>query len=282
MVVLKSLGIISITALIFILIWFILLRIKMKQCTVIVLEGVDGAGKETQKDLLVLGLSHMGYDVLSISFPNYGHWQCFLVEMYLCGKFNKDPNKINPRLASFFYAFDRFVTMAELSKKINKNTILVLDRYSTSNLGFQLTKFKYFNGHETYDTESSIIDFLGYIYYLEHVIFGIPKISLTINLHIDPNFACDVLASRGNSKHSGEVDIHESNISMITKANKVYTYLEHCNFNNLGVNFGRWKRVCVNSAALVGDEIKMSYKNKMDINKEIICIVKEFLNSSNE
>ena len=53
----------------------------------IVLEGLDGSGKETQSKLLVDRLNKEGYKAIRVSFPNYGQPQCSMVEEYLKGNY---------------------------------------------------------------------------------------------------------------------------------------------------------------------------------------------------
>ena len=51
--------------------------------TLIVLEGIDGSGKETQASLLEKKLKEKGREVMHISFPDYESPSSALVKMYL-------------------------------------------------------------------------------------------------------------------------------------------------------------------------------------------------------
>ena len=75
--------------------------------TLIVLDGLDGCGKHTQTSILRLRLKDVGYNVESISFPDYESLSSGPVRMYLGGELGNDPEKISPYLCGEFYAVDR-------------------------------------------------------------------------------------------------------------------------------------------------------------------------------
>ena len=76
----------------------------------IVIEGVDFSGKETQSKLLVKKLNEMGYNAKMLSYPNYPSPACGAVNMYLNGEFGENANDINPYSASLFFAVDRIAS----------------------------------------------------------------------------------------------------------------------------------------------------------------------------
>ena len=80
----------------------------------IVIEGLDGSGKNTQTKLLVNYLkkvkdgSKSGGDVKYLSFPNYSSPSSSLVKMYLNSEFGKNPGDVNAYAAASFFAVDRY------------------------------------------------------------------------------------------------------------------------------------------------------------------------------
>lgn len=58
----------------------------------IIIEGTDGSGKQTQTNLLYENLLNLGYKVVKISFPNYKSNASFPVKMYLAGEFGANEN----------------------------------------------------------------------------------------------------------------------------------------------------------------------------------------------
>ena len=79
----------------------------------IVIEGSDGSGKETQTKKLYERLISEGKICKKISFPNYESEASAPVKMYLAGRFGKDAEKINPYPISTMYAIDRYASFKE-------------------------------------------------------------------------------------------------------------------------------------------------------------------------
>ena len=62
---------------------------------IIVIEGTDGSGKQTQAKLLKERLEHEGYAVYSTSFPNYPSDSSAAVRMYLNGQIKKQAKEFH-------------------------------------------------------------------------------------------------------------------------------------------------------------------------------------------
>ena len=69
----------------------------------IVIEWIDGTGKETQTNLLIKRIKEKGGKTAKTDFPQYGKKSAKMVEYYLNGKFGK-AEEVSPYLSSFFYA----------------------------------------------------------------------------------------------------------------------------------------------------------------------------------
>ena len=76
----------------------------------VVLEGLDGSGKQTQVSLLIDRLKDEGYNVYHLGYPDYDSKSSALVKMYLQGEIVDDAEKIGPYLASIFYTADRGIS----------------------------------------------------------------------------------------------------------------------------------------------------------------------------
>ena len=100
----------------------------------LVIEGIDGAGKQTQTSLLKEYLKSLGKKVVTQSFPNYGSDGCKPVQLYLDGKLSKTANEVNAYQSSVLFAVDRFCTMTQLKKTIDNDSVVVFDRYVSSNM----------------------------------------------------------------------------------------------------------------------------------------------------
>ena len=62
----------------------------------IVIDGLDGSGKETQANLLARHLTEKGFKVRVISFPMYESESSHLVKMYLGGALGSRPEDTTP------------------------------------------------------------------------------------------------------------------------------------------------------------------------------------------
>ena len=102
----------------------------------------NGSGKATQSAELVKRLNDAGRQVMHVSFPDYDSPSSALVKMYLHGDFGKNPSDVNPYASSLFYALDRFASYRTKWKDFyQQGGIVIADRYTTSNMVHQMTKF---------------------------------------------------------------------------------------------------------------------------------------------
>jgi len=109
--------------------------------TLIVLEGLDGAGKSTQLQCLAKALQTQGRAVRTISFPDYSDDSSALVRMYLSGEFGASPYDTNAYAASLLYAADRFASYRRYWREDYENGVIILaDRYAQSNIVHQMHK----------------------------------------------------------------------------------------------------------------------------------------------
>jgi len=67
----------------------------MGKGTVIVIEGTDGSGKQTQSEKLYKALLEMGLKVRKVQYPDYDSESSALVKMYLRGDFGMDPESVS-------------------------------------------------------------------------------------------------------------------------------------------------------------------------------------------
>lgn len=56
----------------------------------IVIDGTDGSGKQTQMEILEENLRKHNIEFKKVSFPNYNSPSSSLVKMYLSGEFGKE------------------------------------------------------------------------------------------------------------------------------------------------------------------------------------------------
>lgn len=110
----------------------------------LVLEGIDGSGKETQVKLLADKLKKLGHNVEMLDFPDYETEQGKKIGQFL----NHEIELTNEELARL-YAEDRKLHMPKLKAWLNEGKIVIADRYAYSNLAYQLangTDYNYLIG----------------------------------------------------------------------------------------------------------------------------------------
>lgn len=192
--------------------------------TLIVLEGIDGSGKETQASLLEKKLKEKGREVMHISFPDYKSPSSALVKMYLKGDFGKNPKDVNPYAASLFYAVDRFASYRMKWKDFyQRGGIIIADRYTTSNMVHQMTK---------YEDKKERKDFLSWLEKTEYEELELPVPDLVILLDIPLGVSENLVKER--ARQGGSMDIHEQHLDYLRKCHDAYQEL---------VNLYGWKRI---------------------------------------
>jgi len=92
----------------------------------VVIEGVDSSGKETQSNKLYDKIKGINLSVEKIVFPNYESSTSSLVKMYLNGNFGNNPDDVSPYTASAFFAVDRVGSMQSVWKEKLENADVVL------------------------------------------------------------------------------------------------------------------------------------------------------------
>ena len=217
----------------------------------IVIEGTDSSGKETQTKRLFEKLEEKGLKVKKISFPNYDSPACEPVKMYLAGAFGEDAMKVNPYPVSTMYAIDRYASFkTDWEKFYNEDGIIVTDRYVTSNMVHQASKIKDLDEKKQY---------LNWLEDLEYEKMGIPRPDLVIFLNMPTEMAVRLMAERKN-KITGEEkkDIHERD--------KEYLKESHANACKIA-NIYNWKEIKCND----GERIKTI----KEIGEEVFSLVEE-------
>lgn len=100
----------------------------------IVIDGTDGTGKQTQTELLLQRFLRDGNLSHSLDFPRYTENVAGKL-LYEALKENKhgDFLAISPKIASVIYAFDRMESAPQINEWLDSGAIVILDRYVTSN-----------------------------------------------------------------------------------------------------------------------------------------------------
>ncbi|MCH5301035.1 MAG: dTMP kinase [Ruminococcus sp.] len=180
----------------------------------IVIEGLDGSGKATQTKKINSYLTENNKPVLQVTFPDYDSPASSLVKMYLGGELGDNPNDVNAYAASSFYAVDRVASYLQNWKKDYENgTTILCDRYATSNIIYQMSKFPM----EKWD------NFIDWQYDFEYNKLGLPVPNKVIYLDVEPEVSQMLMLKRYNGDESKK-DIHEKNLNFLLTCRKSALY----------------------------------------------------------
>jgi dTMP kinase len=216
----------------------------------IVIEGTDSSGKQTQTELLYEKYKKMGKKVMKITFPNYESPSSSPVKMYLNGDFG-GVEEANIHAVSTMYAVDRYASFKTIWEEFyNSGGIIISDRYTTSNMVHQASKF---------DNKDEKDNYLEWLVDLEYEKMGIPKPDVVVFLDMPTEMAFKLMEDRKN-KITGEdkKDIHENNRDYMKKSHDNACYV---------ANKYSWKEVmCVRDGEL---------KTIDEIGREVLGVCEE-------
>lgn len=177
----------------------------------IIVEGGNGAGKESQCRLLVDRLTDSGYKVAKFDFPNYQTESGKIIKNYLNGKYGK----LHPEVGSALYALNRAAQADELMEALLENDYVICDRYVNSNKAFQGTKI---------DCDTAREAFWNHVDVLEYDDVRLPKPDLAFFLNVPVEFSMELTKQRGQP-----LDDHEKNLPMMIAAYNSYMELAEKN-----------------------------------------------------
>jgi thymidylate kinase len=102
--------------------------------TLIVIDGTDGTGKQTQTELLLQRFRKEGTLAHILDFPGYNRNVVgkLLFEALKEGKYG-DFLAFPPKIASVIYSYDRVESAPQIREWLDAGALVILDRYVTSN-----------------------------------------------------------------------------------------------------------------------------------------------------
>ncbi len=177
----------------------------------IVIEGLDGSGKDTQAKLLAQTVESMyKKDVKLLSFPDYDSPASIPLKMYLQGEFGEKPDDVNAYAASAFFAVDRYASYAKTWAEHHKQGGVVLaNRYTTANAVHQCAKLP----------ENQWDSFTDWLFDFEYNKMGLPEPDMVILLDVQPDISQKLLSKRYEGDESKK-DIHEQDVEYLNRCRK--------------------------------------------------------------
>jgi|SRR5574344_7523 dTMP kinase len=183
----------------------------------IVLEGLDGAGKSTQvkmlRDYLESTCPHLEY----IHFPRYdAPVYGDLIGKFLRGGFGTI-DEVHPQLVALLFAEDRHGAAPLIRKTLAEGGTVLLDRYVYSNIAYQCAKL---------DSEDEAEELRKWIFNTEYGDFRLPRPDLNLFLDVPIGFVEKSLSRSRSGEDKdylhGQKDIHEADFSLQRRVREIY------------------------------------------------------------
>lgn len=177
----------------------------------IVIDWIDWSGKGTQVKRVVDELKKRWKTVKLLDYPRYGEKSAFMVEKYLNWDYGKS---IWPKLASIFYAIDRYDDSFNFREDLKKYDYIISNRYVSASMIHQAGKIE--------DLEEKK-DYINWLKDLEYNIFAIPKPDKTIFLNVSPEMSQKLVLKKEEREYLKwwkKMDLHEEDSEHLKNAHK--------------------------------------------------------------
>jgi dTMP kinase len=187
----------------------------MDRGKLIVLEGIDGAGKGTQAGLLARALQERGIPCVKVGFPRYESSFGRLIARFLNGEFGPLAT-VDPHFSALLYAGDRFEAKRELLAALDSRKIVITDRYVASNLAHQTARV----------SADARAEFMAWLRQLEYGLYGLPAEDLVIYLRVPAQEGHRLVGLKSARSYTEKSrDLQESDLSHLKEAAHVYDEL---------------------------------------------------------
>ncbi|MFH1445643.1 MAG: dTMP kinase [Nanoarchaeota archaeon] len=174
----------------------------------IVIEGIDGAGSETQSKLLLEFLRKQNIPAERVYYPDYGSPIGNFIHDYLHKK-----QDFSVEMQFLMYASDMVKDKEKINKWLEEGKTVICDRYFTSTLAYQCMHGFPINNALNFAEQ-----------------FGIRKPDIIIFLDILPETSIE----RKKEEKKGDMDRNEENIELQLRISKEYKRLAEDNV------LGKW------------------------------------------
>lgn len=192
----------------------------------ILVEGTDCSGKETQSKLLEKYLNEKNIDTIRISFPDYNSATGkiiggpYLGKEYICDCwFEEGAINVDPKVSSLYYAADRLYHLKYMENLLNEGKWIILDRYVYSNLAHQGCKIL---------DEKERLELYKWIIDLEFGFLGLPDPDLKILLHMPYEYSN--ILKKNRKEKPDQLECSESHLKNAEKS-----YLEIAKLYNFNI-----------------------------------------------
>ena len=180
----------------------------------IVIEGLDGAGKRTLADGMERALRGLGARTARMAFPRYGRSAAAdLVREALYGRVGDLSGSVYGM--AVLYALDRHGARADLEAALAGSDVLLLDRYVASNAAYGAARLHQDAGGE----------FVEWVRVLETEQLGLPEPHVQLLLRVPPAVAAQRSHGRERAEAARARDTFEADHDLQTRCAQVYEQL---------------------------------------------------------
>lgn len=180
----------------------------------IVIEGTDCSGKETQTKLVLKRLREDNILIQNFSYPNYNSPTGKIVGGPYLGRkeisasyFDEGSSHVEPKVASLYYAADRKYNIDKITFLLENGMNVIIDRYVYSNMAHQGGKIEDLNERQ---------EMYNFLEKLEFDLLELPRPDIAVFLHMPLRFSLELRSLRE------DLDGHEKDINHLKNAEKAY------------------------------------------------------------
>lgn len=220
--------------------------------TTVAIEGIDGAGKATQTELLRARLVSSGFSVGVRSFPVYESFFGSTIRQLLDGRLPHSAETVDPCSMALWYALDRWEAVRALDR--TEYDWLILNRFTLSNAVYQSARVEvagtgerqgldlddpappveHFSGWGSpgEDQGSDRVEVAGggeadvvfhWVLDLEHRHLGLPVPDVTVVLDVEPGVSQDRSGRRAEEAGGDAApDVYERSSTLLDVARRRY------------------------------------------------------------
>jgi dTMP kinase len=180
----------------------------------IVIEGLDGAGKRTLSDRLCAALTDRGASSARLAFPRYdADVHAELARDALYGRLGDLAASVHGMAVLF--ALDRRGATADLRAAVSGHDVVLVDRYVASNAAYGAARLRQ-------DADGELVE---WVRELEVGRFGIPVPDHQLLLAVPRAVAAERAAHRERTEPGRERDAYEADAALQERTGAVYAQL---------------------------------------------------------
>lgn len=196
---------------------------------IIVIEGVNDSGKETQSKLLAKTLKEEGYKVVEFSFPMYKSPTGKIFKNCVLGKdgngyFEEGYENLDPYVVCLYTAADRKYHKEKIERYLKNDYIVILNRYTSSNMAHQGSRYS--------DSEERFYMY-QWIDKLEYWLLKLPKPDCTILLKVPAKYLNQLSEKQVAFNFQEDIFDQDSVLKAYIELSELYNWDSiDCVFNN--------------------------------------------------